>query len=118
MPEARCSRPRFDAQRSAQNTKLARLRIQRQMSQRELELASGIPMRTLQRLEAGQLDNPGLAYLVNLAVVLAVPVEDIVEEDWLVFNEGLGWEDWRWAGGDPRGRRASLCRHGGRASSS
>jgi DNA-binding Xre family transcriptional regulator len=111
LPRAQRSRPRFDAGRSAQKTKLGRLRIQRELSQRELELASGIPIRTLQRLEAGQLENPALAYLVNLAVVLGVFVEDIVEDSWLVFNEQVGCEDWEWAHGDPRGRRAHLCWH-------
>lgn len=86
------------------------MRVRRGLSQRDLELASGIPIRTLQRLESGRLSSPPLGYLVNLALVLDVAVDELVEDDWLLFNEQLGWEDWVWKRRDPRGRRALLSR--------
>jgi transcriptional regulator with XRE-family HTH domain len=38
---------------------------------------------TLQRLEAGRTPDPSLRVLVNLALVLGVPLQDIVEDEWL-----------------------------------
>jgi hypothetical protein len=75
--------PRADSLRSAQKTKLARLRVLRDYSQRDLELGSGVPIRTLQRLEAGQIESPPFGYLVNLTVAPESAVEDLIEDGWL-----------------------------------
>lgn len=64
------------------STKLARLRISRDLRQDELAEMTGIRLRTLQRLEAGEMPNPPLRYLVNCAIALDVELEDVLEEDW------------------------------------
>ena len=43
---------------------------------------AGLSLRTLQRLEAGRLNNPPYRYLVNCAQALEVKVEDLIEEEW------------------------------------
>jgi hypothetical protein len=47
-------------------------------------------MRTIQRLDWGEVENPPLGYLVNIAEVLEVELVDICEErwlEWMVFDE-------------------------------
>jgi DNA-binding Xre family transcriptional regulator len=102
--------PRADASRSAQKTKLARMRVRRDYSQRDLEDGAGIELRTLQRLESGELRNPPLAYLVNLAVALECSLEDIIEDEWL---EAVPTPFMReWVGPTVLGRSAKLCSAG------
>jgi hypothetical protein len=40
-------------------------------------------MRNMQRLDWGELENPPIGYLVNIAVVLEVDLLDICEDRWL-----------------------------------
>jgi hypothetical protein len=40
-------------------------------------------MRHIQRLDWGELDNPPIGYLVNIAKVLEVDLLDICEDRWL-----------------------------------
>jgi transcriptional regulator with XRE-family HTH domain len=63
-------------------TRLARLRVQRRISQTWLAQATGISPRTLQRLEAGHIDNPPLRYLVNCAMALGVGLDEVIEDEW------------------------------------
>lgn len=66
---------------------LRRVRVSRRISQRELAEATGLSLRTIQRLEAvGHSDNPPLRYLVNCAMALDVPLEDILESEWLSWR--------------------------------
>ncbi len=44
--------------------------------------AIGVSIATYRRLERGQLENPPLRYLVNAAIVLRVPLEDVIEPAW------------------------------------
>jgi hypothetical protein len=48
---------------------------------------TGIPLRTYRRLESGELENPPIRYLVNCAIVLAAPLEDVCEDQWLRWTE-------------------------------
>ncbi len=102
-------RQRGDPTRSAGKTKLARLRLDRGYSQLDIELATGIGVRTLQRLEAGEITNPPLMYLVNCAVALECSIEELVEDEWLQFVE-RDYYDYHWVGPDPRGKTARLCK--------
>jgi transcriptional regulator with XRE-family HTH domain len=67
---------------SKQATRLARLRIERGMSQGELAEASGISIATFRRLERGSMSNPPIRYLANCAIVLDVELEELIEEEW------------------------------------
>lgn len=72
---------------------LARARIDRQISQAELATATGLSLRTIQRLERKETDNPQLRYLVNCALALDVPLEDIIDgewREWKVFDVAAG----------------------------
>jgi DNA-binding XRE family transcriptional regulator len=100
---------RGDPARSAQKTKLARLRLDRGYFQDDVADATGISLRTYQRLEGNELPRPQLWYLVNCAVVLGCSLEDLIEDEWLRFHE-LWYQHWR--DGDPRGKSALVCRRG------
>jgi transcriptional regulator with XRE-family HTH domain len=63
-------------------TKLARVRMSRQVSQDEMADALGISVPTYRRLERNKMDNPGLRYLVNAALALGVELDDIIEDEW------------------------------------
>lgn len=67
---------------SKQATRLARLRVERGMSQTELAEATGISIATLRRLERGAVKNPPLRYLANCALVLACELEELIEDEW------------------------------------
>jgi transcriptional regulator with XRE-family HTH domain len=61
--------------RSSQRTKLARLRVQADVTQLEMSRLTGIGARTYSKLEQGENTNPPLGYLVNCAAVLERPLE-------------------------------------------
>jgi transcriptional regulator with XRE-family HTH domain len=63
-------------------TKLARVRISRGVTQEELADAIGVSVPTYRRLERGKVDNPGLRYLVNAALALGVETEELIEAEW------------------------------------
>jgi transcriptional regulator with XRE-family HTH domain len=63
-------------------TKLARARLASSLTQRDLIEATGIARSTYWRLERGRLTNPPLRYLTNCALVLGVPVEELIEDEW------------------------------------
>jgi hypothetical protein len=48
-------------------------------------------MRNMQRLDWGELENPPIGYLGNIAKVLEVDLLDICEDrwlEWMVFDDG------------------------------
>jgi DNA-binding XRE family transcriptional regulator len=63
-------------------TKLARLRLARGISRGHLARRAGMSESTVKRLERGHQPNPPFRHLVNLALVLEVPIEAIVEDEW------------------------------------
>ena len=64
-------------------TKLARARVAAQISQAEMVAATGMSRSVYWRLERGRIANPPLRHLTNCALVLGVPVEELIEEEWL-----------------------------------
>jgi transcriptional regulator with XRE-family HTH domain len=64
-------------------TKLAALRVRAGETQAELAAMVGLSLAHYRRLERGQVDNPPLRYLVNLALALGVPLTDVLEDAWL-----------------------------------
>jgi transcriptional regulator with XRE-family HTH domain len=66
--------------------KITRLRLAREaalVSQRELAELAGIPIATYRRLERGEIRNPSVRLLVNCAIVLFRPVEELLDDEWL-----------------------------------
>jgi transcriptional regulator with XRE-family HTH domain len=67
-------------------TKLARVRMSRGVTQEELADAIGISEPTLRRLERGRMPSPPFAYLVNASLALGVEVDDLVEDAWRAWH--------------------------------
>ncbi|HEU4973835.1 MAG TPA: helix-turn-helix transcriptional regulator [Baekduia sp.] len=63
-------------------TKLARWRMHRGLTQEELAVAIGISLPTYRRLERASTDNPPLRYLQNAALALGVELDDVIEDSW------------------------------------
>ena len=66
-------------------TKLARLRVEKGMTQAELAREIGISTTSLARLERNAVMNPPIGWLANAAIVLGVELEDLIEpwmRDW------------------------------------
>jgi transcriptional regulator with XRE-family HTH domain len=68
-------------------TKLARVRMSRAVTQEELADAIGISEPTYRRLERGQMTSPPLGYLVNAALALGVELDDLIEDAWREWHE-------------------------------
>lgn len=64
-------------------TKLARVRMSRGVTQDELAKAVGISVPTYRRLERGEVENPKLRHLVNCSIALGVELDDVLEDEWL-----------------------------------
>lgn len=67
------------------DTKLARLRAAFPMTQEQLAARAGVPLRTMLRIERGELGvrGPNLWQLVRLAHALQVSLGELIEEEWL-----------------------------------
>lgn len=61
-------------------TKLAKKRLEKEMSQRDMSEATGIPMATYQRLEMAERKTLNYEYMVRCATVLDVGVDDLIED--------------------------------------
>lgn len=63
-------------------TRIAKARQARRLTQPELAKRAEISLRTLQRIEMREMDNPPIRYLANLAIVLGCELEDLIEPEW------------------------------------
>lgn len=63
-------------------TKISQLRQEAGFSQAELADRAGIPLRTVQRLEQGRMDNPPIRYLTNIAFALGCQLRDVIDDEW------------------------------------
>jgi transcriptional regulator with XRE-family HTH domain len=57
------------------------------ISQRALAERAGLSLRTLQRIERLEVDNPPIRYLANCAIVLGCELEDLIEPAWREWKE-------------------------------
>jgi transcriptional regulator with XRE-family HTH domain len=74
--------------RTKERTKLARERLKRSLTQKQVADFAGIPIASYRRLERGQNPNPPLRWLVNLQHVFALDdVRELIEDDWLQFTQ-------------------------------
>lgn len=64
-------------------SRIASVRAERDLSQAELARRAGIPLRTLRSIERGEVWNPGIRHLANLALALECPLERICEPVWV-----------------------------------
>lgn len=71
-------------------TRLALLREAAGLTQAQMAARTGIPLRTLQRLESGVVSNPPVRYLVNCAFVLAVELDEVAETAMLRWTQLAG----------------------------
>src|SRR4051794_35360691 len=106
-------------QQTKSKTRLARLRVERGITQAALAEAIGVSLPTYQRLESGQTKNPPFGYLVNCAIALNVALESVLEPNqlrWTGFTtassrppspRGL-WQPWR-PGADAKFVRETLA---------
>jgi DNA-binding XRE family transcriptional regulator len=69
------------------DTRLARHRTYRGLTQDAMARHVGCSLTTYQRLEAGRLPNPRLKWLVNAAVVLDLKVTSLIEPEWLASSK-------------------------------
>lgn len=67
-------------------TKLAEIRVRFGITQAELAQGSGVGLRALQEIERGDIRNPRVRYLINLAMTLGLDLEDICEDEWLSWT--------------------------------
>lgn len=71
-------------------SRIATQRMRAGLNQRDLHYRSGVPLRTLQRYESGEVENPNLRVLVNVAYALGCDcLSELIEESWLHFRP---WE--------------------------
>jgi transcriptional regulator with XRE-family HTH domain len=64
-------------------TKIARVRVDSDVTRAELAAATGLGLRNLQELETGWVENPGIRTLTRIAYALDVPIEKICEDMWI-----------------------------------
>jgi transcriptional regulator with XRE-family HTH domain len=52
------------------------------LSQSAVAENAGISLRTLQRIEHGDMDNPPIRYLAGIAQALGLPLDGVIEPEW------------------------------------
>jgi DNA-binding XRE family transcriptional regulator len=67
-------------------SKLARLRTERGISQAEMVRRTGLHESTYWRLERKRMENPPIGYLAACARALDVPIDDLIEDEWLKWT--------------------------------
>jgi transcriptional regulator with XRE-family HTH domain len=64
------------------SSRIAGVRRRAGLRQDELAAAVGMSVATLRRLERGEIDNPPLRYLQNIAMALDVRIGELIEPEW------------------------------------
>lgn len=78
-----------DPERLPSTTRLRRVRLERGLSQRELAELTGIPLRSLERLDRGEVDDFSYRSVVNLCLALRCKASEIIEPDWFQWKDDL-----------------------------
>lgn len=68
---------------SRAETNLAKVRLDLGVTQVELAKAAGLGVRTIQELERGEITNPPIGYLINVATALGVELMKVCEPEWV-----------------------------------
>ena len=73
--------------RGAAPSRLEAARRARGVKQQDLASAIGIGVSTYRRLERKQIPGPPLAYFVNCAMVLDVPITSLIDDEYLLWTQ-------------------------------
>ena len=65
------------------NTRLREVRLRMGYTQPAMAKRANLPLRTYQRLEAGELRNPPIRHVVNCALALGLRIQDVAEPEWI-----------------------------------
>lgn len=68
-------------------TAIEKMRISAGWTQEELAHQAQISVRTLQRIEGRETDNPSIRPLLNIAGVLGCELADVIEPSWGDFQD-------------------------------
>jgi transcriptional regulator with XRE-family HTH domain len=68
-------------------TAIEKMRIAAGWTQAEFAGQARISVRTLQRIESGEMDNPPIRYLTNIAIALGCELDDVIEPAWREFRD-------------------------------
>jgi transcriptional regulator with XRE-family HTH domain len=68
-------------------TAIEKMRISAGWTQEELARMAKISVRTLQRIEGRETDNPSIRPLLNIAAILGCELEDVIEQSWGDFQD-------------------------------
>lgn len=71
-------------------TRIAEWRVKRGLTQQETADAVGLSLNGYWKYEHGQIYNPGVRQLANLAIIFGCELEDLIEDDWRQGIWGLG----------------------------
>jgi len=63
-------------------TRIEKRRLLLGLSQTAVAERAGISLRTLQRIEHGEMDNPPIRYLAGIAQALSMSLDDVIEPEW------------------------------------
>lgn len=81
---------RWTRERTRVETRLAAVRVEKNVAQSEMARRTGISLNTYRRIERGEMTNPPIRYLTNISIALGVPLDRISEPEWFqwtVFDE-------------------------------
>jgi transcriptional regulator with XRE-family HTH domain len=70
----------------SKSSRIQGLRLERGLTQAELARRAGMSKRTLERLEANELQAIKLRHVVNIALVLQSDLYGVLEDAWLEYN--------------------------------
>ncbi len=70
-------------------TRLRATRLDRGFSQQDLAELTGIPLRSLERLDRGEVDDLPFRWLVNLSIALWCKPVDLAESEWFKWKEDI-----------------------------
>lgn len=88
VPPTSVPRPRRESsvEKTKAESKLARARLAAGLTQEQVARATGIHPTTYWRLERRRIPNPPVGYLAACARVLAVPLAELIEDEWLSWG--------------------------------
>lgn len=70
-------------------TRLRAIRLDRGLSQKDLAALTGIPLRSLERVDRGEVDDLPFRWLVNLALALRCGPADLIEPEWTKWKPDI-----------------------------
>lgn len=72
---------------TVERTRIASLRLQSGLSQREVAERANLPIRTYRAIERAEVSNPGVRHLANIAFALDVDLVEACEPAWVRYTD-------------------------------